>query len=262
MAINKLNELSGKEWIRFTRSWFYINAKSRTNDEIQHPAKYPEELVQEFVSFFTKSGEMVFDPFVGVGSTIVGCQQLSRYCIGIELNKDFVKIAEPRINAQFGKIIQGDCRRKILKIPDESVNFIITSPPYWDILKKKRGNSDSQHTERNEKGLSLYYSDKKNDLGNIDNYEVFIDELAKVFKMCKNKLKTGGYMVVVVQNFRNVDGSYMTLAWDLARKISEFTNFCGEKIWVQENKKLGIWGYPTTFISNIHHHYCLIFRKK
>ena len=37
--------------------------------------------------------------------------------------------------------------------------------------------------------------------------------------------------------------------------------FKGEKIWCQDNKKLGIWGYPSEFVSNVHHHYCLIFKK-
>jgi hypothetical protein len=38
-------------------------------------------------------------------------------------------------------------------------------------------------------------------------------------------------------------------------------SFQGERIWCQDSKKLGIWGYPTVFVPNYHHHYCLIFRR-
>ena len=75
--VNKLNNLSGKDWIRFTKSWFTINARTRTKGQIQHPAKYPEELVAEFVSFFTKEGDIVLDPFVGATKTIVAIYLLA-----------------------------------------------------------------------------------------------------------------------------------------------------------------------------------------
>lgn len=257
---NKLNELDGKEWIKFTKSWFTINAKPRSKQEIEHPAKYPEELVEEFIKFFTKKGEIVFDPFLGVGSTIVGAENLDRLGIGIELNKSFCDIAKKRVRHP-ENVYCGDSRRLLNEIRNNSIDFIMTSPPYWNILRKKRGNSDSQHTERLNKGLKLYYSDSDFDLGNIEDYDLFLNELVKIFKKCRNKLKEDKYMVIVIQNFRNSDGNYMTLAWDLAKKLSNSYGFVGEKIWIQENKKLGIWGFKSTFVPNIHHHYCLIFKK-
>jgi len=257
----KLNNLTGKEWLPFTKSWFTINARNRSKSEIQHPAKYPEELVMEFVKFFTNEGEVVLDPFMGVGSTMIGCQNLNRRSVGIELNPEFARVIKEAINEDFSTLYEGDCREKLEYIDDDSIDFIMTSPPYWNILKKKRGHSDSQHNQRAEKDLPLYYSDDNKDLGNIDDYDEFLDELNRIFLQCNRKLKSGKYMTVVIQNFRNDDGRYMTLAWDIAKKISEYMEFCGEKIWFQENKKLGIWGYPTTFILNIHHHYCLIFKK-
>ena len=89
----RLNDLSAKEWIQFTKSWFKVSAKSRSKDSIKHPAKYPEELVEPFVKFFTKKGDSVFDPFLGVGSTVIAAENLERVGYGIELNKDFFFIA-------------------------------------------------------------------------------------------------------------------------------------------------------------------------
>lgn len=259
---NKLNDLTGKDWIKFTKSWFTVSARNRTKSEIQHPAKYPEELVMEFVNFFTKTNDIVLDPFMGVGSTMVGSQNLFRRSIGIELNEQFAQVIKQNLNPELSQLYIGDCRECLDKIEDSSIDFVMTSPPYWNILKKKRGHSDSQHSDREKNELPLYYSDSHKDLGNIDDYDEFLDELNNIFIKCGDKLKKGKYMAIVIQNFKNSDGKYMTLAWDLVGKLSDTLEFCGEKIWFQENKKLGIWGYPSTFVLNIHHHYCLIFRKK
>ncbi len=257
--MSKLNDMDGKEWVKNTKSWFILRGKSRGKEVINHPAKFPEELAGKYVEFFTKTGEIVFDPFMGVGSTAVASKKLKRDCYGIEINDEFCNIANQRIKEE--KTVLGDSRKaKNYKV--DKVDFILTSPPYWDILKKKRGNSDSQHTQRKEKNLKLYYSDNPDDLGNIDNYDDFLKELKKVFKNCYKILNNKKYMVVVIQNFRNSDGKYMTLAWDLVKEIEKCGfSFEGEQIWCQDDKQLGIWGYPSKFISNIHHHYCLVFRK-
>ena len=256
----KLNDLTGKDWIKFTKSWFRVITKSRGKNVVKHPAKYPEELVDEFIRFFTHENDTVFDPFLGVGSTIVSAERLGRKGIGIELNDEFINICKERCSEN-AVIIHGDTREKIKIIEDASVDFIMTSPPYWNILRKKRGHSDSQHGDRQKKGLQLTYSDLCEDLGNLNDYGEFIKELQKVFNQCYKKLKSNGYMTIVIQNFRNDNGEYMTLAWDLTKRLERKWQFCGEKIWLQEDKKLGIWGYPSTFVPNIHHHYCLIFKK-
>ena len=255
----KLNDLDGREWVKNTKSWFIIRGKSRAKEVINHPAKYPEELAEKYVSFFTKKDEIVFDPFMGVGSTGVACNKLKRECYGIEVNNDFCSVANKRIGKE--NVVLGDSRKlKNYKVTE--VDFILTSPPYWDILKKKRGHSDSQHSQRESKNLKLYYSDNVEDLGNIEDYDLFMKELKKVFVNCKKIIKQKKYMVVVIQNFRNADGKYITFAWDLVKVIEKCGfSFEGEQIWCQDDKQLGIWGYPSTFISNIHHHYCLVFRS-
>lgn len=256
----KLNDLTGKEFILFTRTWFKVKAKTRSKDEIKHPAKYPEEMCDEFIRFFTHKGDLVFDPFLGVGSTIVSAERNERKGCGIELSEEFYNVSKKRCSDE-AIIYNGDSREFISKFKDNSFDYILTSPPYWNILRKKRGNSDSQHGDREKKGLQLIYSDSEKDLGNITDYEDFVSELCKLFNKCYRKLKKGKYMTVVIQNFRNDDGEYLTLAWDIAKKLSSKWKFCGEKIWIQEDKKLGIWGYPSSFVPNIHHHYCLIFKK-
>ena len=69
--------------------------------------------------------------------------------------------------------------------------------------------------------------------------------------------------MIVAQNLRDPSGEVRPLAWDLAKRISRSRwQFQGERIWCQNTKPLGIWGYPKIFVPNYHHHYCLIFRKR
>src|SRR5947199_3381659 len=86
---NKLNELSGRDWIKFTKSWFVHRPEPRGDRKIRHPASFPESLVKDFVSFFTKKGELVVDPFVVTGSTLLAALVTGRppYVLGI-VNKN------------------------------------------------------------------------------------------------------------------------------------------------------------------------------
>lgn len=259
--MSKLNELNGKEWIKKTKSWYILRGNTRSALVKNHPGKFPEELAERYIEFFTKRDEIVFDPFLGVGSTGVAAEKLNRTFSGIEINEKYVEISRER--APSGEIILGDSREPSSYTDIGQVDFVITSPPYWNMLKKKRGNSKSQHSIREEEKLELYYSKNEDDLGNIETYKDFLIELKKVFNNTERQLKEKGYMVVVAQNFRDKELGYVTFAWDLVSIITQNGfSFEGEQLWLQDDKQLGIWGFPSTFISNIHHHYCLIFRKK
>ena len=269
MVNNKLNDLNGKEWIQFTKTWFIHNSPPRKEQEKLHPAKYPELMIADFIKFFTKSGEIVFDPFLGTGSTLVACNMTNRRGIGVELMEKYAKISKDRLKQKslsnpehkviFGNSLKIDELWKSHKLPE--VDFIITSPPYWNMLKKSRGNVISNQKIRAENGLDTHYSENSEDIGNIESYEEFIEKLGTIFDKSYPLLKNGKYLVVIIQNLRD-NGEVKPLAWDVQRRISKKYVFMGEKIWCQDNKKLGIWGYPSIFVPNYHHHYCLIFQKK
>ena len=74
-------------------------------------------------------------------------------------------------------------------------------------------------------------------------------------------LSDGAYLAIVAQNMRDVDGIMRPIAWDLARRLSNTYELKQEQIWCQDNKRLGCWGFPTTYVSNVHHHYCLVLQK-
>lgn len=281
---NTLNDLSGKEWIKKTKSWLICDSPRyhKNRDTELHPARYPEELVTEFVEFFTKSGQWVLDPFAGSGATMIACEETGRSAVGIELCEEYAQMSRSRleeIRSVDSMVIHGNAAS--VDTPDfwETVvdgasdlpinpdglpifDFIMTSPPYWNMLRKSRGGVDSTHKQRAREGLDMYYSDRADDLGNIPDYEDFIEALGGIFDRCARVLRPDGYMVVVAQNMRVPEGHVQPMAWDLQERISQTLSFQGERIWCQDSKQLGIWGYPTVFVPNYHHHYCLIFQNK
>jgi DNA modification methylase len=266
-----LNNLDGKEWVKSTKSWFIINPKPRKSNQVTHPAKYPEQLVSHFVRFFTKEDAWVLDPFAGVGSTLIACKEMNRNCIGIELNLDFIEIANSTLNNFDGnstcQMIPGDAYLAIDQIEQHysgeppAFDFLMTSPPYWNMLRKSRGGNETVHKEREKDGLPIYYSDLELDIGNIEDYEEYIERLGQIFDRLNPILKEKAYIVVVVQNMRDVDGFMKPIAWDLAKRLSKTYALRQEMIWCQDNKRLGCWGFPTTYVSNVHHHYCLVLQK-
>lgn len=112
------------------------------------------------------------------------------------------------------------------------------------MLKKSRGGVESNQQKREKEGLDTKYSDSNEDLGNIEDYDAFIDELERVFLDVYDVLKDGGYLTVIIQNIRTEDGEMKPLAWDLASRLGETYVLKQEKLWLQDDKSLGIWGYP------------------
>ncbi len=270
---NKLNELSAQEWLRFTKTWFVHNPPPRKNSEVLHPAKYPEKMIEDFVRFFTKSGGVVFDPFLGTGSTLVACYNSNRSGIGIELQEKYATIARERLKRlelpiklddrgmnTKQLVLQGNSAKidelwKEYTLP--LVDLVITSPPYGPMLKKKGLVSK----EREKEGLDVKYSDDLNDLGNATGYDDFLKKLMEIFVQIKGKVKDGGHVVVILQNYMD-KGEYKMLAWDFAREMTKHFQLRGERVWCQDNKTLYPYGYRYSFVPNVHHHYCLIFKKK
>ncbi|MHA1945947.1 MAG: DNA methyltransferase [Candidatus Hodarchaeales archaeon] len=186
---------------------------------------------------------------------MVACDETGRNGVGIELYPKYVRTARSRTKFP---ILQGDVREQLEILDSQSFSLCITSPPYWRILKKKK---DYNQIARKEKGLDLQYGENPFDLGLIDEKEEFLKELRKIFVQIHDLLKPGGHLIVFIQNIRD-KGEMVPLAFELPSYIGNWYTFLGERIWLQNQKVLRPYGYPYSFVSNVHHHFALIFKKR
>lgn len=268
MRENQLNELTAKEWIKFQKSWFIHNPPPRRKDLLLHPAKFPETLAQEFVEFFTKRGMTVLDPMVGTGSTLVACLRSGRNGYGIELNPKYASIARREVEKERAEasparhdlmleVVEGDAL-KLLELNLPPMDYCLTSPPYWDMLRMKGAETQSRRRTR---GLDVAYSDESRDLGNIADYEEFLGALVTLFRQVSQILRDKAYLTIIVKNVKK-KGKVYPLAWDLGHEVGKFLTLKDEKIWLQDNVRLAPFGLGSAWVSNTHHHYCLNFRKE
>ena len=267
---NKLNYLTGKEWLKFSKSWFIHVPPRRKEDEVLHPAKYPESLVEEFISFFTKKGGWVLDPFLGTGSTLIAAGNLKRNAVGVELSKSYFDTADKRIQRSEFKSgihpINGsslDIKKLLIKndLKDVLFDYVITSPPYWNQLER----NSMRQKDRKEKGLDTKYSDRADDLGNIKDYDEFIEAQSKIFDEVFDLVKINGYLTIIINNVY-FEGRLFPLAYDTAIALTKRGEkswvLKDEKIWLQNDKKLIALGVNNAWVGNRHHQFCLIFRKE
>ncbi len=264
---NRMNDLSPKDWIKFQKSWFSHNPPPRRKDVLRHPAKFPETLAQEFIEFFTKSGQMVFDPMVGTGSTLLACLRSGRSGFGLELNPAYAEIARELVDEErellgppaselHVKVLTGDAADlQSFNLPQ--IDYVLTSPPYWDMLHAR--GAETQQRRRDSSELDVTYSDDSADLGNVADYDEFLDRLVQIYTDLKSYLRPRSYLTVILKNVKK-KGKIYPLAWDVARNLAEVYTLKDERIWVQDNIPLAPYGMGNAWVSNIHHHYCLQFR--
>ncbi len=264
---NRLNDLKPKEWIKFQKSWFIHNPPPRRDEVVQHPAKFPETLAQEFIEFFTKEGGRVLDPMAGTGSTLVACLRSGRHSVGIELNPHYAQIGRDIVASERkelgdsvgsldSEILTGNATR-LHEFELPVFDYVFTSPPYWDMLHAR--GAETQKERRSDDELDVVYSDDPHDLGNIEDYDEFLDRLVGIYAQLTQVLKPRAYLTIVVKNIKK-GGKIYPLAWDLAGRLRSTFTLKDERIWCQDNIRLAPYGMGNAWVSNTFHHYCLQFR--
>lgn len=268
---NKLNELTATEWLPETVSvWVQKGLGASHPDaqiERQHPAPFSFTDVARLIRFFTKRNEVVLDPFVGIGSTLKACALHERCGVGIELNPRYVQLTHERLSRELPRnienhnqrVIQGDAREVLAELPENSVDLVVTSPPYGNILQKV---DHKARQERIANGLDTKYSDDSRDLGNIDDYKVFLAEVTRVLGACGRVLKPKKYLVIIVSDYRH-GSKYVMFHADLARALEAYDfHLRGITVLYQRHKRIFPYGYPFSFVPNIHHQYILIMQNE
>jgi len=253
----RANSLDGKTWARYSISVWSDIRKSPEELKLKHPALFPVQLVERIIEcFLPPEGKIVLDPFCGFGSTIVAARNLGKVGIGLDINPEYVKAAQARLGSKPGEcqVIEADAIEVLNHVDEESVDLVVTSPPYWDVLTRRR--SADRKAVRN-------YGDSHDDLGRIRDYDDFLMALRRVFAEVLLALKPGAYCVVVVMDVRKRDRFY-PLHSNLAAAMQAAGYLWDDLIiWDrrQEYNNFRPLGYPAVFRINKAHEYVLIFQK-
>ena len=265
---NQLNDLTGKDWLKLTKSFWMSEKCKEDKSAFAHPAPFLIKDIEKLISMFTKTGMTVLDPFVGSGTTIIASHNLGRKSIGIDLNKDYKLLAQERfkennIKKSEYKYIVSDSTKPMHKIG--KIDYVVTSPPYHNIL---RNTSEGLRADKSKKGFRNgsrqgieYYSDSINDLGNQEKYCDFLVLLSKVFENVYDVLNDKKYCSIIMSDF-TIDKKEKCVQGDIVNMMIEIGfEFCGTTILLQDNKPLYPFGYPYSYKINHMHQNIMSFRK-
>ena len=95
LGLPYLDSISGEEFRSLTLDTWYFPPESAKR--VGHPAPFPIELPRRLIELNTYVGDVVLDPFMGAGQTALACLKTNRHYVGIEIDADYVELAEGRI---------------------------------------------------------------------------------------------------------------------------------------------------------------------
>jgi len=272
------NGLTAKEWASLSIPIWSDLSSPRNKFQLEHGAVYPVKLVERLVKMYSREGDVIFDPFMGIGTTLIGSQNLLRNCIGTELNPKFFHLANQWKDENLGlfsssnklhyKIVNDDCRNLDKYISENRVQLTVTSPPYADFIQKSVEDRTKTHKKSiiklENNSTVKQYSQHNSDFGNLP-YNEFLEQIKVVLEKNLRITKRGGYSCWVVKDYRDTKNGvpYIPFHSDLARAGEEVGwKYHDLIIWDQsKQRRLVLLGYPSVFYTNQNCSFIVIFRK-
>ena len=287
---NTLNELSGDEWLYFTKSLLTTAYPSELGhaERKAHGANKPPRLMARLIEFFTKGDALVLDPFAGVGGTLLGAAiaRTPRRAVGFEIEPRWAEVYASVVAAASAEGLElrdlgdndpggvrhfdpsgcrlevGDALELIGELEEDSVDMIATDPPYNPQLKITMSGGALAKEHANRRTDYARVTDDPADFANSASYAEYLERMARLFEQLQRVLKPKRYAVVIVRDAYQ-DGAYRFVASDLAARAAThgFTPK-GDLIWYQAGTRLRPYGYPHAFVPNIVHQHVLVLRNE
>jgi len=210
----------------------------------------------QIIKLLSHEGELVLDPFVGSGTTLVAARDTNRNCVGFDLQEKYVKLSMSRLKNEglFSTTKQlaicDDARKIPHYIAPASVSLILTSPPYANLLNRKRKNKSRRYRENDQLGKVEQYSQDPRDLGTLALQEYTL-EMGQIFEGILPLLRPKAHCVINVPDMwwenRRIT-IHISLVEELRRRGYELRNII---IWDRTNlvNQIGIFGWPSNYIT-------------
>lgn len=273
------NGLTPREWTQLSRNVWDDVSSPRQQRHLEHGAVFPVKLADRLIQIYSDVGDVVLDPFLGVGSTAVAALRRGRVAVGIELSPRFFEMAREWTGEELGlnnltgdgaplRLHQDDCRNLDALVPPESVQLTVTSPPYADFIRRSVADRKKTHkksrivADNNSKVKP--YSDDTRDFGNLP-YDEFLDESEALFTKVLSVTRPGGYAVWVVKDYRlPPERPYVSMHSDLAASAQRAGWLWHDLIvWNQnEQRRLVLLGFPSKFYTNQNCSFLVVLRKR
>ena len=256
---NHINCLDAKNWMKSQVAvWEFAYEKRDIRDKDIHPAVFPVGLPSKCIQLFTHKGELVLDPFAGIGTTLIAAKDLERNAAGIDLGKRYINFTKERLSQSPAltktqqMAICDDSMNIANYLNENSVSLSITSPPYANMLNRPRKNKSLRGDLRNNKHYEKIqqYSKDPRDLGTMEPKK-FAETLGEIYKGILPLHKPGAHCVINITD----------LWWENKRiPLHLYTIEAMEKagyrlrntiIWDRRNlvNGAGIFGWPSNYIT-------------
>ena len=254
-----INCLTAKDWIKCQLGvWQFYYEGRDIRDKTKHPATYPIALARRCIELFSHRGELVLDPFLGSGTTLVAARDTERNAVGFDIHPDYIALTQQRLiqKTLFGETQQipvlDDARNIPQYLSEESIACVVTSPPYANLLNRKRKNKSRRSDERkNEQYEKIeQYSQRPEDLGTLD-LDAYSQAMAEIFKGILPLIRKKGHCVINVPDmwWENQRITIHIAVVEALRSVGyELRNTI---IWDRTNivNNIGIFGWPSNYIT-------------
>lgn len=257
-APSHINCLTGKEWLKSQIGvWQFTYEKRDIRDKSVHPATFPINLAKKIIELFSHKGELILDPFVGSGTTLIAAQDLERNAIGFDLKGEYIELCANRLNTNhslFSSTWQMAVKNNAINIKKylepESLSLIWTSPPYANLLNRVRKNKSRRDRNNDQLGKIEQYSQDPEDLGTMS-LEDYSTAMGDIYGNLLPLLKEKAHCVINVpdmwwENKRIT--IHVALIEELRKRGYELRNTI---IWDRTNivNGIGIFGWPSNYIT-------------
>lgn len=258
----KINDFDLKKWKELedinTDSLWIIN--KRDSSGVHSPSyhgNFVPQIPNQMFRRYTKKGDLILDPFLGSGTSLIESQRLGRNGIGIELKEDVALSTKSLLELENKKdvitdVFVGDSAvidiEKILqKYNKKNFQFIIYHPPYWDIIK---------------------FSDSEKDPSNAKSLEDFLEMMSSILDNTLKHLEKGRYCSVVIGD-KYTDGKLIPLGFHVMnlfmQKGLELKSIIVKNIDETKGKRnqVSLWRYRSLAggFYLFKHEYIFLFRK-